>query len=210
MHAAILASDEQKKELATAANAGSCTLHWVNTPEEMVAQAGCKILVDLLFTKENKRIALLKKRTDALVIINSVTHTLNETDPGFVRISGWPGFSNRSVVEAAGTPAVRESTESFFACLGKRVQWLPDKAGFITARVIAMIINEAYLALGEGVSTKEEINTAMKLGTNYPYGPFEWAEKTGLQNVYELLMKLGETDKKYSPATALLKEIQMK
>ena len=42
-----------------------------------------------------------------------------------------------------------------------------------------MIINEAFLALQEGVSTKEEINTAMKLGTNYPLGPFEWVEKIG-------------------------------
>ena len=53
-----------------------------------------------------------------------------------------------------------------------------------------MIINEAFIALREGVSTKEEINTAMKLGTNYPYGPFEWAGKIGIERVNALLDKL--------------------
>ena len=49
----------------------------------------------------------------------------------------------------------------------------PDIPGFISARVVSMIINEAYFALEEEVSSKEEIDTAMKLGTNYPYGPFD-------------------------------------
>ena len=43
-----------------------------------------------------------------------------------------------------------------------------------------MIINEAYFTWEAGTSTKEEIDIAMKLGTGYPYGPFEWGEKIGL------------------------------
>ena len=69
-----------------------------------------------------------------------------------------------------------------------------------------MIINEAFFALGEGVSTMEEINLAMKLGTNCPYGPFEWEEKIGLQNIYRLLHKLSATDKRYSIAPLLKKK----
>jgi 3-hydroxybutyryl-CoA dehydrogenase len=53
-----------------------------------------------------------------------------------------------------------------------------------------MIVNEAFIALKEGVSTKEEIDIAMKLGTNYPYGPFEWAEKIGTERIKNLLSKL--------------------
>jgi 3-hydroxybutyryl-CoA dehydrogenase len=65
--------------------------------------------------------------------------------------------------------------------------------------VVSMIINEAFIALGENVSTREEIDTAMKLGTNYPYGPFEWAELIGVENIISLLNKLSEKDNHYQP-----------
>jgi 3-hydroxybutyryl-CoA dehydrogenase len=83
---------------------------------------------------------------------------------------------------------------------------LPDEPGFITPRVISMIINEAYFALEEGVSTKEEINTAMKLGTAYPYGPFEWAERIGVRNILVLLNRLSKEKSQYKPAPLLVEE----
>jgi 3-hydroxybutyryl-CoA dehydrogenase len=43
----------------------------------------------------------------------------------------------------------------------------------------------------------------MKLGTNYPFGPFEWAKEIGLNNIYFLLQKLSLTDKCYQPAPML-------
>ncbi len=70
-----------------------------------------------------------------------------------------------------------------------------------------MIINEAYYALGDGVSSKADIDIAMKLGTGYPYGPFEWSQLIGLKNINELLLQLMKLDKKYSPAPALTKEL---
>ena len=97
----------------------------------------------------------------------------------------------------------KQKAEAVFSFFNKRIEWLPDEPGFITARVVCMIINEAYMALEESVSTKEEINTAMKLGTNYPYGPFEWAEKIGVQNVARLLQKLSEKQARYKPAGLL-------
>ena len=69
-----------------------------------------------------------------------------------------------------------------------------------------MIINEGYFALQNNVSTKEEIDIAMKLGTNYPYGPFEWSKKIGLKNIYALLQKLSITDKRYTPSSLLTAE----
>ena len=70
-----------------------------------------------------------------------------------------------------------------------------------------MIINEAFFALEAGVSTMEEIDVAMKLGTNYPYGPFEWCKKIGLKKVYDLLEKLSKTDDRYTIAQAMKNEI---
>jgi 3-hydroxybutyryl-CoA dehydrogenase len=83
---------------------------------------------------------------------------------------------------------------------------VPDVPGFIAPRVVTMIINEAYFALAENVSTKTEIDLAMKLGTNYPFGPFEWAEKIGLKNIAELLGTLSRVNKRYEPAPLLLNE----
>jgi 3-hydroxybutyryl-CoA dehydrogenase len=78
-----------------------------------------------------------------------------------------------------------------------------DEIGMISPRVVSMIINEAFFAINEEVSTKEEINTAMKLGTNYPFGPFEWCDKIGLNNVKILLAELAKNDLRYTIAPAL-------
>jgi 3-hydroxybutyryl-CoA dehydrogenase len=53
----------------------------------------------------------------------------------------------------------------------------------IAARVLATIVNEAASAVAEGVGTPEAIDTAMRLGTNYPSGPLEWGERIGLNHV---------------------------
>jgi 3-hydroxybutyryl-CoA dehydrogenase len=75
----------------------------------------------------------------------------------------------------------------------------------ITPRIIAMIINEAYFTLEQKVSTKEEIDLAMKLGTGYPLGPFEWSNRIGLTKVYSLLSRLNLMEPRYQPS-ALLKQ----
>ncbi|RYG08652.1 MAG: 3-hydroxybutyryl-CoA dehydrogenase, partial [Chitinophagaceae bacterium] len=70
------------------------------------------------------------------------------------------------------------------------------------------IINEAWYALGDGVSTESEIDTAMKLGTNYPYGPFEWGHIIGMKNVYDLLQQMAVEHAKYTPAPHFQQFIQ--
>lgn len=61
------------------------------------------------------------------------------------------------------------------------------------ARILAAILNEAALALDEGVASREDIDTAMQLGTNYPKGPLAWAEEIGLRTVRGLLTELDAT-----------------
>ena len=56
-------------------------------------------------------------------------------------------------------------------------------------------ILSTLLPVQEGTATKEDINTAMKLGTAYPMGPFEWCELAGLDNVYETLEAIYEDTK---------------
>ena len=76
-------------------------------------------------------------------------------------------------------------------------QWLPveDRVGLVKARVIFMIINEACYTLQEGTASIEDIDLAMKQGTNYPFGPFEWCDKIGITHVFETLTALYEDTK---------------
>jgi 3-hydroxybutyryl-CoA dehydrogenase len=69
----------------------------------------------------------------------------------------------------------------------------------IAARILATLVNEAASAVAEGVATPEAVDTAMRLGTNYPSGPLEWGERIGLSHVVHTLDALhaAEPDGRY-------------
>jgi len=79
-------------------------------------------------------------------------------------------------------------------------------ADTIAERVILAIVNEAYRALGEKVASAADIDLALKLGANHPFGPFEWAAETGLAEVAVMLDALTPEDPDtFRPAIALLR-----
>jgi 3-hydroxybutyryl-CoA dehydrogenase len=142
-----------------------------------------------------------------LIIVNSVCDTVEGLPSNVVRYNGWKTFAERQLVEASCIdPEVKAKAEDYFMSINKTVEWTPDIPGFLSARVIAMIINEAYYTLQDKISTREEIDIAMKLGTSYPYGPFEWSQLIGLKNICRLLKKLEETNPRYRPAQLLVQE----
>ncbi len=137
------------------------------------------------------------------VFIHSMNDSLTEMNlpPNFIRVNAWPGFLEKGIWEIAGI--ITSKAEIVLKQLGKKFIPVNDVPGFVTARIIAMIINEAFFAKGENISTEAEIDLAMKLGTNYPHGPFEWGNTIGLKNIYCLLEKLSFTDERYKVAPAL-------
>ncbi len=137
--------------------------------------------------------------------INSVVQPLG-AEKNIIRFNGWNGFLENDTWEVTGE--VGENARKILSFLDKTIIETADEPGFISPRIIAMIINEAYYAKEEAVSTEGEIDTAMKLGTNYPQGPFEWAEKIGHKNIVALLQKLSETDTRYQPAASLVRIAQ--
>jgi 3-hydroxybutyryl-CoA dehydrogenase len=202
MHILVHCSEAQKKELVTGAPPGNPDV--VYTFSFAAGQwKDADVIIDLLFEKEHTDYLVNEQQ---LVIINSVIETLDETSPDFVRINGWPGFLSSTLIEASGKEEKRAEAEKVLKLFGKNVEWMRDEPGFITARVVSMIINEAYFALEEGVSTKEEIDVAMKLGTAYPFGPFEWAQKIGKSQLVRLLSHLKKDAGRYQPAPLLVKE----
>ena len=85
-----------------------------------------------------------------------------------------------------------------------------DYAGFIVNRILIPMINEAIFALGEGIATAEDIDRAMKLGTNQPMGPLTLADFIGLDTVLAIQNVLYDNfkDSKYRPAPLLVKMVE--
>lgn len=108
--------------------------------------------------------------------------------------NGLPTFVERDILEVSSlkdNDGLKEVCER----LGTDFEIVGDRVGMVTPRIICMIINEAFYTVQEGTATREDIDQGMKLGTNYPFGPFEWAEKIGLDNVYEILEAIYEDTK---------------
>ena len=189
MRITVIATDEQYREWITTGVAEGTEVVHLTHPDQLEDDRTDGI-VDLDFQPGEERIGALLAMSE-LVIVNSVAQPLAELHPALIRINGWMPFLASNTVEASAPPSQQEEAARLLAAFGKSVEWLPDTPGFVTARVIAMIINEARLALREGVSTVEDIDTAMKLGTNYPFGPFEWEQRIGVDKVNELLLRLG-------------------
>ena len=204
MKIAVITNEVLKEEWLAQGIQDAAEIEWL--PEPMAVE-NADGYIDLLFHPAAERINKLKKLQPAIIIVNSVITTLNNLPEKCIRINGWPTFLKRTVVEASCShEGLKKQAEKIFSFFNKKAEWVPDVPGFITPRVISMIINEAYFTLDEKVSSKKEIDIAMKLGTNYPYGPFEWSEKTGLKNIYELLSMLSITQARYKPAALLKKE----
>jgi len=100
--------------------------------------------------------------------------------------------------------------KKFAERLGKTVVEVFEYPGFVTTRIIVPLLNEAMHALMEGVSTADGIDTAMKLGYNFQYGPLELADMMGLDEVLawmeSLFHELGEA--KYRPCPLLRRMVR--
>jgi len=207
MKIAVLANISLKEEMLQKPVDAEVKFMWAGSMDELLKIDEADAYFDLDFVFDNNRISQLGKLLPKPVFINSVVHTLSQINQPFVRINAWPGFLKRDICETSaqdGEP--KSSAENFFRQLKWQYQFVPDVPGMVSARIVAMIINEAYYTLQDEVSTKGEIDIAMRLGTNYPYGPFEWSEKIGLGNIYELLHELGKTDSRYKISEALNNE----
>ena len=202
MRIAVLADPVIKQEIIFKGT-GENEIIWADTIKVLEMLSDIDGYFDLEFVPDNQRIERLKK-LQGPIFINAVEVTISELGPRFIRLNAWPTFINRPLIEVAAK--TEEPVQGIMKALGWKYQVVPDIPGMLTPRVIAMIINEAYFTLEQQVSTKDEIDIAMKLGTNYPYGPFEWADKIGLKKIHSLLERLAKDDERYRPCELLAME----
>jgi 3-hydroxybutyryl-CoA dehydrogenase len=203
----VVADDDLKAELLHQGMNEPVTIEWFNDIRQ-ASQVQADACIDLLFTIDpEERTRLLAQLPVNLVVVNDVIGSTEKLPASFVRINGWRTFLQRPLMEAAGgDEKIRNQAVEIFNCFNKKIEWTADVPGFITARIISMLINEAYFALDQQVSSKAEIDIAMKTGTNYPYGPFEWCRLIGIKNVNRLLEKLSRHDPGYQPSALLQTE----
>lgn len=179
-------------------------------PNRMPRPTGVEMVFD--FLNDDGRGISMYDDYGCVVFLNSVLTTLatlkvDEFRGSIFGFCGLPTFIDRPIFEL--TVAKEDSNEyllSTCAKLGTEYCVVADKVGMVTPRVICMIINEAYYTEEEGTATREDIDKAMKLGTNYPFGPFEWCERIGRANVRALLNAVQQNtgDERYAICQKLL------
>jgi 3-hydroxybutyryl-CoA dehydrogenase len=174
----------------------------------------CHVLIDLDFDQHPERLREYANNSTTLFLLNAVSCTVEQafalcqmtySGQRMIGINAWPICLDRPELEASNPFSIHVETHELEACGFASVRFCDSRVGLITPRIIGMIINEAYYTVQEGTAEPEAIDTAMKLGTNYPKGPFEWLSVWGIDRVYNLLTALYEDsrEERYKVAAKL-------
>lgn len=194
MNIAAIGSKERLSELSSVLSLNSLSFSVFENSEKLINQQ-FDVVFHLNFD-ENPEIINQFKHFDSNVclFLHTVNTQLESIDTSEIKakiagINALPTFLNRNTLEYCTLNS--DFNHDLISQLGwSKKQLIKSRVGMITPRVICMIINEAYYTLQEGTANKQDIDLGMRLGTAYPYGPFEWAEKIGLKNVYHTLEAL--------------------
>jgi len=122
----------------------------------------------------NGELRLTDGRAAAQVAAEEGVRDLAIFDLAVAANGGAPGTALAFTVSASASPAWRDEAALWLRIAGWAPQEVADAPGLVVARTVAMLINEACDAVQQGVCTTEGADLAMKLGVNYPAGPFEW------------------------------------
>jgi 3-hydroxybutyryl-CoA dehydrogenase len=132
------------------------------------------------------------------------------------RVVGWGAVTPLAaggMMEVApalqSAPETVAAADAFWQGLGLTPARVADGPGLVRARIICALVNEAATALAEGVASPADIDTAMKLGTNYPFGPLAWGDRIGLDVVLGVMRGLQDEfgEDRYRPCTLLTRYV---
>ncbi len=108
-----------------------------------------------------------------------------------------------------GKPETIAVMQAVSARMGKETVLVNESPGFVTSRINAMIGNEAFYMLQDGVASARDIDKALKLGLNHPMGPFELVDLVGLDTRLSILQYLHRTlGEKFRPCPLLEQHVR--
>jgi len=176
-------------------------------PEEMES----KIEIFTLLDKTCRPATILASNTSSLSVteIASVTYRA----PKCIGMHFFNPVHKMKLLEVVRALETDEDTVASAAEVGRRmgkeVVVIKESPGFITSRINAMIGNEAFYMLQEGIASARDIDKALKLGLNHPMGPFELVDLVGLDTRLHILEYLHRTlGEKYRPAPLLVQYVK--
>jgi 3-hydroxybutyryl-CoA dehydrogenase len=214
-------SKNRIKELKEKLENVSCEIVAIDDSDLLSANVNdFDVIFDLKFDEKSNQLKYYAGLKDIPVFVCAVKQQLakavfdygNKVDCLLFGINALPTFIHRNLLEVC---LLKQEQLAQLENILKQLQWdfklVNDRVGMVTPRILFMIINEACYTLQEGTASKEDIDTSMKLGTNYPFGPFEWANKIGIKHVYETLeaIYLDTHDERYK-VCPLLKTMYLK
>ena len=199
------------------AAARDAALARIATSTDMAAGAGADLFIEaapevMEIKEELFARASVTLRDDAIIATNTSSLPITRlaafvTNPArFVGIHFFnpvPMMALVEVVKGAETGAETvAAARAYAAAVGKTPITVSDSPGFVVNRILFPMINEAARELAEGVASAEDIDTGMKLGTNWPMGPLAVADIVGLDTTRAILESLEREmcDAKYRPA----------
>ncbi|HET6313601.1 MAG TPA: 3-hydroxybutyryl-CoA dehydrogenase [Chloroflexia bacterium] len=197
----------------------------INTTTELRDLAGCDLIVEAIFENFEAKSAAFSEldgllRPEALLASNTssidITRlaAVTKRPDRFIGMHFFNPVPLMSLVEIIRGLATSDETyqtvRDLAVSLGKTPVEVKDYPGFVSNRILMPMINEAVFALFEGVASKEDIDTVMKLGMNHPMGPLTLADFIGLDVCLDILYVLydGFKDPKYRPCPLLVKMVQ--
>jgi 3-hydroxybutyryl-CoA dehydrogenase len=213
---------ELGKVTAADADAAFDRLHYAGSVEEAARQAD--LVIEAVPEELESKIeifTLLDKICRPPTILASNTSSLSLTEIASVtyrapKIVGMHFFNPVHKMKLLEIVRALETDEATLATavdvgkrMGKEVVVIRESPGFITSRINAMIGNEAFYMLQEGIASAADIDKALKLGLNHPMGPFELVDMVGLDTRLHILEYLHKTlGEKFRPAPLLVQYVK--
>jgi 3-hydroxybutyryl-CoA dehydrogenase len=209
-----LTTEQRDRAIANLSTAGSveavcreADLLIEAVPEEMEL----KLEIFTIFDKFAKPNAILASNTSSLSVTEMAAITFRaENCIGMHFFNPVPKMKLLEIVRALETSEeIVESCVEVGRRMGKEVVVVRESPGFVTSRINAMIGNETFYMLQEGIASAADIDKALKLGLNHPMGPFELADLVGLDVRLSILEYLHKTlGEKYRPCPLLAQYVK--
>ena len=174
-------------------------------------------LTNIDLTKKKQNLELLANALPATAPILSSAITVTATEQSIwiagkhrlIGIAALPSLLEKPLLEVAPTifspKETLDAVAHFLQTLHKQIELVQDRVGMVLPRILCQLINEAVFAVTEEIAMPQDIDMALKLGLNFPFGPIEWADRIGIKQVFAVVCALHRDlqEDRYRPAPLL-------